>query len=68
MHNDPLRHDTASSRLVKVSQATIELNCSLRSLRRLLSAGEFQTVRIGRSVRITRESIDSFIQRGGTPK
>ena len=52
-------------RLFTVSQAAHELNCSDRSIWRLIGLGALKTVRIGRSVRVTRESVEKFIDRGG---
>ncbi len=51
--------------LLRVPQASNELAISVRSTWRLISSGQLDTVHIGRSVRITRESIDRFIKRGG---
>jgi excisionase family DNA binding protein len=53
------------AKAVRVRYAAKELSCSDRSVWRLLASGELKSVRIGRSVRITRESIDGFIARGG---
>ena len=53
-------------RLVGVPEAARLLAVSTRSTWRLLNAGELRGVRCGRAVRIVRESIDQFIERGGT--
>ncbi|MBC7773779.1 MAG: helix-turn-helix domain-containing protein [Pyrinomonadaceae bacterium] len=51
--------------LFRVPEASKELAVSVRSVWRLVSSGTLDKVRIGRSVRITRESINRFIQQGG---
>jgi len=53
-------------RLLTIHQAAAELNCSPRTVWRLISAGSLRMVRLGRAVRITRESIEAFVARGGT--
>jgi excisionase family DNA binding protein len=53
------------SRLVRIADAAAELALSQRSIWRLIANGELDAVRIGRSVRVTRESIDRLIDRGG---
>ena len=40
-----------------IKQAGIRLSTSARSIWRLISKGELRTVRIGRSVRVTRASV-----------
>jgi excisionase family DNA binding protein len=37
----------------------------VRTVWRLISAGEVNAVRVGRAVRVTRASIQAFIDRGG---
>ncbi len=59
--NDP----APSSRLLSTADASRELRCSRRSIWRLLSLGQLARVQIGRAVRITRESVEAFIERGG---
>jgi excisionase family DNA binding protein len=41
------------------------LAVSTRSVWRLLSESQFSAVRIGKSVRITRDSVAAFISKGG---
>jgi excisionase family DNA binding protein len=53
------------AKAVSVRFTATELSCSERSVWRMLAAGQLKSVRIGRSVRITRESIDAFIAKGG---
>jgi excisionase family DNA binding protein len=63
---DGQTHTTRTNpKLATVTQAAAELNCSARSIWRLLSAKQLESVRIGRAVRITRASIDQFIEQGG---
>lgn len=52
-------------RLLTILQASVELNCSTRSTWRLLAERRLKSVRIGRAVRVTRESIDRFVEAGG---
>ncbi|HYE63777.1 MAG TPA: helix-turn-helix domain-containing protein [Phycisphaerales bacterium] len=52
-------------KLATVTQAAAELNCSVRSIWRLIAARQLDAVKIGRAVRVTRTSIDRFIAQGG---
>lgn len=52
-------------RLLTVRQAASEMNICTRSVWRLLSECRLKSVRIGRAVRVTRESIDKFVETGG---
>lgn len=54
-----------SRRLLRIVQVADELNCSTRTAWRLVSAGLLQVVRLGRAVRVSRASIDKFIESGG---
>ncbi|MGE3110105.1 MAG: helix-turn-helix domain-containing protein [Phycisphaerales bacterium] len=54
-----------SQRLLKLTEAADELSISARSAWRLVSRGDLQKVQVGRAVRVTRESIDAFIAKGG---
>jgi excisionase family DNA binding protein len=53
------------AKAISVRFTATELSCSERSVWRLLASGQLKSVRIGRSVKITRESIDAFIAKGG---
>ena len=53
-------------RLLTIPQAATELNCSPRTVWRLVSLGMRTAVRILRSTRITRDSVEQFIAQGGT--
>lgn len=53
------------SALIKIAEAAHELAISERSLWRLISSGKLDVVRIGRSVRIKRDSLARFIAGGG---
>jgi len=69
MHqNEHQQSRSSPSALLKVTDAARDLSVSERSLWRLISAGKLATVRIGRSVRVTRASIDAFIASGGDAK
>ncbi len=52
-------------RLDRVRDVANELTVSVRTVWRLIAANELKTVYLGRSVRITKESVERFIQRGG---
>ena len=63
------RGDAAPGSLVlTVPQAAKAVAASPRSIWRLISLGELQSVRIGRAVRVTVASIEAFIERGGSPR
>ncbi|MGE3110090.1 MAG: helix-turn-helix domain-containing protein [Vicinamibacterales bacterium] len=66
--NSERPRESKQAALVKVPDAAHELAISKRSAWRLISAGKLDTVRIGRSVRVTRESIERFIASGGEAK
>lgn len=51
-----------------MSRTAEELCVSVRTVQRLIGEDELKTVRIGRAVRVTRESIDALIARGGTAR
>lgn len=55
----------APAKLMRVPEAARELAISTRTAWRLIGLGELSTVRLGRSVRITRASLDAFVARGG---
>lgn len=68
MRSVPANPEAATSRLLRISQAALELSLSSRSIWRLAAKGDLSVVRCGRAARITRESIDRFIARGGTAR
>lgn len=53
-------------RLLTVAQTARELNCSPRTVWRLIGAAELRVIRLGKAVRVTRESIEEFVGRGGS--
>lgn len=53
------------SPLLTIREAAEELHCSQRSIWRFLCSKSLKEVRIGRTVRITRASIERFIEQGG---
>jgi excisionase family DNA binding protein len=61
-----VKDDSKPGSLVTIKDTAWELTVSVRTAWRLIAAGELRTVRIGRAVRITRDSIQSFIERGGS--
>lgn len=63
--DNPQPPPAPAASLLRVHEASKELAVSVRSVWRLVSSGTLATVRIGRSVRITRESINRFIEQGG---
>lgn len=54
------------SHLYTVPQTKTVLNCSRRTVARLAAKGLLKVVKLGRAVRITRESIEALIARGGS--
>jgi excisionase family DNA binding protein len=52
---------------VRDTRAAGLLGISRRSVWRLISRKDLDVVRIGRSVRITTESLTALLRRGGTP-
>jgi len=50
-------------KLYRVDEVADILNCSSRSVYRLISAGELRAFRIRSSLRVSREGLDLFIQR-----
>lgn len=53
------------SRLFTIRQTGEELNCSDRSVWRMLAEGKLTKVQLGRAVRVTAESVEAFIAKGG---
>lgn len=56
------------SPVVSIGEASRQLTISVRSIWRLIASGELAVVRIGRSVRVTRQSIEAFVEKGGTDR
>jgi excisionase family DNA binding protein len=54
-------------RLLKVPEAANRLNLSVKTTWKMVYGRKFDVVRIGRSVRITEESIDKLIDDGTIP-
>ena len=53
--------------LLTVDEAAAELRCHPKTIRKLLELGELKRIDLGRhAVRVTRSSIDSFVERGGS--
>lgn len=53
--------------LYTVAQTRAILCCSRRTVDRLAAKGLLKVVRLGRAVRISRESVESLIEKGGRP-
>ena len=53
------------SALIRVPQVAQEMAVSVRSVWRLISEGELKVVRIGKSVRVKRDSMQAFCDKGG---
>jgi excisionase family DNA binding protein len=51
--------------LLTVEDAAVQLSVSSRTVWRLIGLGELETVRIGKSVRVTRASLERFVAKGG---
>ncbi len=51
--------------LLSVAEVARAFNISQRSVWRLLDEGELERVQTGRAVRITRESVEAFVAKGG---
>lgn len=51
--------------LLTIADAAEALSVSGMTIRRLLTIGQLDAVRLGRAVRVTRSSIDHLIQSGG---
>lgn len=63
MTTDPHTTTSAQRPLRTVKGAAERLNVSTRTVRRLIGAGELAVVRIGRSIRISDDDLDSLIAR-----
>ena len=62
----PVAHAVHAPLAVPVRAAGQQLSLSPRSVWRLIALKELDTCRCGRAMRITQESIDDFVKRGGT--
>lgn len=49
------------SRLLRVRDCALALNCSQRSIWRMLDAGELTRIRVGKSVRVESAELERFI-------
>jgi excisionase family DNA binding protein len=54
------------ARLLTIAEVAYALHIGKRSVWRLIAAGELESVRIGRSVRVPIEKLETLIERGGT--
>jgi excisionase family DNA binding protein len=57
-----------SAPLMSIRDLAEFLGVSQRTAWGLIAKGEVQRVRIGRAVRVTRESAEAFVARGGTAR
>lgn len=63
----PARSEAAAVPMaVSVQRAAELLDCGIRSIWKLLAAGELQRIQVGRAVRIPVKSIENYISRGGS--
>jgi excisionase family DNA binding protein len=58
--------ESTHPRLLSIASTAETCGVSKRSVWRLLAAKELAAVRLGRSVRITAESVNALVARGGT--
>jgi excisionase family DNA binding protein len=61
----PANVENSTASLLRVREVAADLAVSIRTVWRLIASGELAAVRIGRSVRITRDSLSTFIENGG---
>jgi hypothetical protein len=54
-------------RLLKVPEVSIRMNVSIKTTWKMVYARKFDVVHIGRSVRITEESVEKMIDDGTIP-
>ncbi len=63
----PTRHSKNKSRdyprYLRIDQTAEYLNCSIRTVYRLVSDGELEAFRLKSSLRITRDSINEYVTR-----
>jgi excisionase family DNA binding protein len=52
------------SRLLTVADVAAALNVSTKTVRRLISSGRVESVRVGRSVRVSVEALERFLAGG----
>jgi excisionase family DNA binding protein len=57
---------TESVELLTVAEVSALLRVSTMTIYRLAEAGRLQTLRVGRSLRIPRSSLDAFLRDAGT--
>jgi excisionase family DNA binding protein len=62
-HSDGDQHPP---KLARVPEAAHEMAVSTRTIWRLIAQRELEAVRVGRSVRVVRASIDRFVAKGST--
>ena len=55
-----------NSRLLSIQDVAQELNVSVRLVWRLVGSDELTRIRVGRCARITRESVDAYVAKGGS--
>ena len=66
MYRPPVAIESAKHPLLTVLQASERLTISERSIWRLISSGELEAIRLGRATRVTAESLEELIARGGS--
>ena len=58
--------DLPDTRYLTIRQTATHLNCAPRTIWRLIGAAELRVIRLGKAVRVTRDSIEEFVGRGGS--
>ena len=59
--NTPRQNQPNLTPLLTVAEVGTYLQVSIRTIRRLIDAGDLTVIRIGRSVRISEEALTSFL-------
>jgi excisionase family DNA binding protein len=59
-------HPKPGAKLVPVPVVAEQLSICPRTVQRMILAGDLRAVKIGRATRVTTESIEALIKRGGT--
>jgi excisionase family DNA binding protein len=58
----PLQHKHLPTRLLNLMQTAEVLDCSVKTLRRRIAAGELAVIRDGRLIRVRPEDLERYIQ------
>ncbi len=55
--------DTTSAKLFTIRDAAAWMNVSVMTVRRIIYSGEVSTYRVGRSIRLSKEDIDCYLEK-----